>query len=70
MPLEPKIHERWLANLAAAGIQAPDEDIQRIIDRGHADRVEEFMRLLAKLDQPGELPDYLRDTVGEAAGDE
>lgn len=70
MPLQPEIHERWLANLAAAGIEVPDEDLQRILERGHDERVNEFMRLLAKLDQPGELPDYLRDTVGEAAGDE
>lgn len=70
MSLRPEIYARWLANLAAAEIDVPDEDVQRILDRGFGDRVEEFMQLIARLDQPDELPDYVRDTVGEAAGDE
>ena len=70
MPLQAEIHERWLANLAAAGIDVPEAHLQRIVDRFHGDRIDDFMQLIARLDQTGELPDYVRDTVGEVAGDE
>ena len=70
MVLQPEVHERWLANLAAAGIDMPEEDRKRILERGFGDRVTDFTALIARLDQPDELPDYVHDTVGEEPGDE
>lgn len=57
------LRERWLANLKAAGIDAPDEDLERSYPSVQQ-RIGDLYDLFERIDSHEELPDYLRDTMG------
>lgn len=58
-----EVRERWLANLRAAGIDAPDEDLERAYP-GVQQRIDDLYDLFTRVDFHEDLPDYLRDTMG------
>lgn len=57
------IRERWLANLKAAGIDAPDEDLERAYPAVQ-ERIGDLYDLFKWVDSHEDMPDYLRDTMG------
>ncbi|HLT21749.1 MAG TPA: hypothetical protein VKZ96_20000 [Thermomicrobiales bacterium] len=67
MTLPDEIQKRWLANLAAAGIEPDTATIERV-SRDVAERQMMLRDVLERLDCRGVNPDYLRQTAGKERG--
>jgi hypothetical protein len=69
MLLPPQRKARWLANMAAAGVE-PDEATIARVEAGLAERLDDLDRVLGQLDFHGSNPDYLRSRKEMGVGDE